>query len=436
MYNIYSHFKYDTFDIVKYTKPTDDKLKENDFTFRLMTGQYNGPHDLDMLNSELESRTQEQEMNQSGWSMRRFVKRTMYIHMFYPTGGCTTELPFTSRYILNIHNTDKKCLLWCLIAYLHLPSRDPNRVSKYNKPEYINAIKLPKPPPPYDYYYLQKIKELNLDKKLFNVFNLSTNKTINPLIINNNDPKGCNTLYWDNHYFLCKDVSFLLRKSSKYKCYPCLKCCVSFRTEDALNKHLELCNTQKHVGRRTFHKDGYLTFDKFHYKNRVPFAMYYDFDCIIKNKKHIPVACGLYIKSVYPDILEDKYESHSGEDIVDWFISRVNYYNNLFKEKFEINMPHNEDTITPLTTECFYCRENLGKDIVRDHDHLNGKFRGYAHNKCHLQAKNTFVPIYAFNSTNYDNHLFITKLAKKIRLKVLTTTDETYFSIDIGYAKA
>ena len=29
------------------------------------------------------------------------------------------------------------CLLWCLIAYLHPASRDPNRVKKYNKPEYI-----------------------------------------------------------------------------------------------------------------------------------------------------------------------------------------------------------------------------------------------------------------------------------------------------------
>ena len=39
-----------------------------------MTRQYNGAHDLDLLNGELESRMQEQEMNQSGWSMQRFVK--------------------------------------------------------------------------------------------------------------------------------------------------------------------------------------------------------------------------------------------------------------------------------------------------------------------------------------------------------------------------
>ena len=108
----------------------------------------------------------------------------------------------------------------------------------------------------------------------------------------------------------------------------------------------------------------------------------------------------------------------------------------MFKDVFEINIPLNEDTITPLTTECFYCRENLGNDIDRDHDLLNGKFRGYPHNKCNLQATNTFEPMYAFNSTNYDNHLNITKLAKKIRLKVLTKTDENYISFDRGYAKA
>ena len=124
------------------------------------------------------------------------------------------------------------------------------------------------------------------------MFHLNKNKTINPVLINHSDPKECNILYWDNHYLLCKDVSFLLRPS-KNNFYPCLKCCVSFRTEDALNKHLTMCNA---TGRRTFHNNDYLKFDKFHYKNRVPFAKYYDFECIIKDRKHLLIACALYIK--------------------------------------------------------------------------------------------------------------------------------------------
>ena len=236
LYKIHPYIKFNSFDVVKYTKPTDDlrssftnQIEENEFTFMLMTRQYNGPHDLDMLNSELESKMQEQELNKSGWSMQGFVKRTVYIHSFFPTAGCTTKVPFTSRYILNINNTDNKSLLCCFIAYLHPAPHNPNRVNNYNKPEYINEIKLPKISPPYGYKELQKIQELNKDKVLFNVFNLNKNKTINPVLINHTDPKGCNILYWDNHYFLCKNISFLLRSSPKNKRYPCLKCCVSFR---------------------------------------------------------------------------------------------------------------------------------------------------------------------------------------------------------------
>ena len=139
---------------------------------------------------------------------------------------------------------------------------------------------------------------MDKDKFLFNVFNLNKNKTIDPVLINHNDPKVCNALYRDNHYLLCKDVSFL-KRPSKNKCYPRLKCIVSFRTEDASNKHLKMCN---YIGSRTFHNNDYLKFDKFHYKNRVPFVMYYDFECIIKDRKHLPFACGVYIKNEYPDI--------------------------------------------------------------------------------------------------------------------------------------
>ena len=155
--NIHPHIKINTFDVLLYTKPTDDKLEENEFKFRLMTRQNNGPYDLDMLNGELETRRQEQEMNQSGRSVQGFIKRTMYIHRFYPSGGCTTKVPFKSRYTFNIHNTDNKCLLWCFIAYLYPAKDHANKVSNYNKPEYINEIKLPKIPPPYGYKDLQNI---------------------------------------------------------------------------------------------------------------------------------------------------------------------------------------------------------------------------------------------------------------------------------------
>ena len=73
----------------------------------------------------------------------------MYTQRFYPSGVCTTKLPFTSRYILNIQNTDNKGLLWCLIASLHPAKDNPNRVNNYIKPLSVNEIKLSKLPPPW-----------------------------------------------------------------------------------------------------------------------------------------------------------------------------------------------------------------------------------------------------------------------------------------------
>ena len=56
LHNIHPHIRFNTFDIVRYIKPTDEQLEENEFTFRLMTRQYNESYDLDMLNSELQTR--------------------------------------------------------------------------------------------------------------------------------------------------------------------------------------------------------------------------------------------------------------------------------------------------------------------------------------------------------------------------------------------
>ena len=77
--------------------------------------------------------------------------------------------------------------------------------------------------------------------------------------------------------------------------------------------------------------------------------MYYDFECIKKDGKHIPIVCGLYIKSDYPDILEDKYECNCGDKVVDCFVDRVDHYNKLFKDILSINIPLKVETITPIS---------------------------------------------------------------------------------------
>ena len=46
------------------------------------------------------------------------------------------------------------------------------------------------------------------------------------------------------------------------------------------------------------------------------------------------------------------------------------------------------------STLCHICNEELGEDIVRDHCHLSGKFRGAANEVCKLKYKvPTFIPV-------------------------------------------
>ena len=44
--------------------------------------------------------------------------------------------------------------------------------------------------------------------------------------------------------------------------------------------------------------------------------------------------------------------------------------------------------------------------------------------------------MYEYNSSNNDNHLFTTKLSKKITMKLLCENDEHHISIDLGNTKA
>ena len=112
--------------------------------------------------------------------------------------------------------------------------------------------------------------------------------------------------------------------------------------------------------------------------------------------------------------------------------NKNDFYNKLLTDIFKINITFKEETVTELLNKRFYCNREIEKDCVGDNNHWNGVFRAYAQNKYNFQAQNSFVPLYAYNSSNYDNHLFKTKLAKDNRLKVLAKTYENFISIDPG----
>ena len=83
------------------------------------------------------------------------------------------------------------------------------------------------------------------------------------------------------------------------------------------------------------------------------------------------------------------------------------------------------------STLCYICNEELGKDRVRDHCHLSGKFRGAAHEACNLKYKVLkFFPVVFHNLPGYHSHLFTKhwEMARNIFLVYQIMKKITFFS--------
>ena len=80
----------------------------------------------------------------------------------------------------------------------------------------------------------------------------------------------------------------------------------------------------------------------------------------------------------------------------------------MFKFPKSMIMTIHDKLVYDTFTLCRICNEELGKDRVRDHCHLSGKFTGAVHEVCNLKYKvPKFSPVVFHNLSGYDSHLFI-----------------------------
>ena len=93
-------------------------------------------------------------------------------------------------------------------------------------------------------------------------------------------------------------------------------------------------------------------------------------------------------------------------------------------------MTMHDKTAYDNSTLCHICNEELGKDRVRDHCHLSGKFRGAAHEICNLKQKVLkFCPVVFHNLAGYDRHLFIKTVGNsKGDISCIPNNEENYIS--------
>ena len=178
----------------------------------------------------------------------------------------------------------------------------------------------------------------------------------------------------------------------------------------------------------------YLRFKNFLHSEKEPFAIYADFESLIKpmdncnpdpNKsytkkyqKHEPISFSYYnnssIDGVFKPVLR-KYTKTKPEDadamdvFIKWLEEDVKAIANI-EPKQMIFMEEDKKQFNKAS-DCWICVEELGNDRVRDHCHYTGRYRGAAHNSCNLKyRKPKSISVFFHNLSGYDSHLFIKKL--------------------------
>lgn len=298
-----------------------------------------------------------------------------------------------------------------------------------------------------------------------NVFGISVedNKTIvGPLVATRRKVEhSINLLYITDdsgetgHYCLIKSLSRLVsrqRKNRRDKLYYCQICLLSFKSEEKLKTHgtqdcLGVVTCLPQPGRK-------LKFEAERKQLKAPFVVYADFECKLvpihgcrnKNEKtrpkhlHVPSSFCYLIKSSFDSSL-DCMELYRGDNSATTFARNLTrkvkdlYEEHVFNKYVPIQMTPQEEAEYDASTICHICKKEIldPNDKVRDHNHLNGAYRGAAHNVCntkyHLPHE---VPVIFHNFSKYDSHLFIrelTQLESDQNIQIIPSNTETYIAV-------
>ena len=386
----------------------------------------------------------------------------------YQKASSYIPLQFKSSNIINVKNLkDNKCFTWSILAKFYPANDHKERVTKYAPYEHLfNMSDIDYPVRIKDISKVEKQNNININ--VFALDNQKNKQSIYPVYVSNVQSENIVDLLYieeneNTHYCLIKDLDSFLCDKNRNKQYTCRNCLQGFRRKETLEKHKEICLDHDYCKVIMPKKDNnILKFKNHHFKNRLPFVIYSDFESnnvplsttqqnpnmsyINPISKQTVNSYGIYVQSDYPDIFKSKYFSYVGDDAAEKYVEHVikifkeiNYkiYRN---EKKEPILSKYEEEEFQEATECYIC-ENIFEELtnkVREHNHLSGEYRGAACQSCNTKEGKTskLIPVFFHNGSNYDFHFIIEELMKYEddynKVQLLSKNSENYISIDYG----
>jgi hypothetical protein len=376
------------------------------------------------------------------------------------SGSSYAKLPkiiFDSKGVINIQNTDNKCFLYSLIASRHPVINHAERVSHYQKDDYLKEFDFKETDFP-----MQLNKIIYFEKKnniRIHVYGVDeTEKTRITLYRSKSlNTETVNLFYFNNHYTLIKNWS---RFSGNSKEHVCPNCFWRYSNLNCFNNHLKLCEllnpegnnhimpadkvlVNKKTGEETI-KKSQTSFNDFKKQKKVPVILYADFEtCLvpfvsnpdktiknnIHNKEgvvaiHKANSFRVFIESIIDLDMPLDY-TYYGEDVdihfVDLLVNQLESKIQLKLEEATHKYPKpiltkQEENDFQKSKLCLFCNKELFRDKVRDHCHFTGKYAGASHQFCNLKAHQRFkgkttIPV-VFHNANYDIKCFMSAFQK------------------------
>jgi hypothetical protein len=431
---------------------------------------------IDTTKQNLQNWIEENHQRGSGWKYVYVDQLSVTISAYQPLrGGSYVELDDyvkNKKCCINIKNTDNKCIKYCILLDKHKDfiKSHPERVSHYAR--YENDFDWSSIKFPVGLNQIDKIEKLI--NKPISVYGYS-DKRVFPLRITKQVSNDIiNLLLVDNkHYVYITKLDVLVSpiqrdandKHIALKSFVCQNCLHCFSSKLRLDNHrTNGCDmfepTKTELPKMIKTEDGWetptITFNRHTRKFKAPVVIYADFETLIEKYQNIhnegdssttkladlpPCSFEFNVVSDYSK-LNMGHTMFRGENAAFEFMQKLvnvgNDIRNVLDYEHKMIITKKQELQFQKCTCCHICNKPFKSDDVkvRDHDHINGHYRGAAHQDCNINFnyKNYKIPVYFHNLKNFDGHLIIQALTKMgfSNIKLIAQNFEKYMCIDVG----